>query len=371
VPLSGGSPDPDRGAGSGVGAGGGPAAGSGATSATGHGATGANGEVVGVGSGRRVDPDFAREVLQGLYAYRRKRKAVAWLLWALFGWAGGHRFYLERPGTGVLMLLTGGGALVWWVVDGFLLRGMLRARDEEQERRRREGLPPLELAFMPPLAADVLREPPPWTVEWERRSRAQRNVRLAGDILVLLIVGNILGSLAGARGGEEAVFAGVAVIAVTLLGGHVGRLDRVPLARGLIRWSHRLRLFYYYNRPGSPPALLVRPLVGILLTPFRKRERAEARLYIEVGAVFTLIFLTLDVLEDVAAPLTEMGLAALAPPRLLALWMQEAFMTFLLIYAFVTPIGAVLTHNLLTRPTHTVPRLLGAVALFALARGLF
>jgi hypothetical protein len=359
VPLSRGSPDPDRGPGSGT------------AEAGGGAGAGAGGERVGGERGQRVDPDFAREVLQDLYAYRRKRKAVAWLLWALFGWAGGHRFYLERPGTGVLMLLTGGGALVWWVVDGFLLRGMLRARDEEQDRRRREGLPPLELAFMPPLAADVLREPPPWTVEWEQRSRARRNLRLAGDILVLLIVGNILGSLAGARGGEEAVFAGVAVIAVTLLGGHVGRLDRVPLARGLIRWSHRLRLFYYYNRPGSPPALLVRPLVGILLTPFRKRERAEARLYIEIGAVFTLIFLTLDVLEDVAAPLSEIGLAALAPPRLLALWMQEAFMTFLLIYAFVTPIGAVLTHNLLTRPTHTVPRVLGAVALFALARGLF
>lgn len=319
----------------------------------------------------RVDADFAREVLQDLYAYRRKRKLVAWVIWAVFGWAGGHRFYLERTGTGVAMLFTAGGVLIWWVVDGFLLNRMLAAHGAEQDRRRRDGLPPLELAFMPPLAVDVLREPPPWIVQWERRGRVRAGLRLVGDVLVIFLAGIILGSLAGARGGEEAIFAAVAVIGITLLGGHAGWLDRVPVARGLIRWSHRLRLYYYYNRPGSPPTLLFRPLIGILLAPFRRRDRAEARLYIEIGAVFTVLFLALDMVEDVGAPLFDIGLAALAPPRLLGLWIREAFMTFLLIYAFVTPIGAVLTLHLLTRPTHTLPRVLGAFALFAIALGLF
>jgi hypothetical protein len=322
-------------------------------------------------AGPRVDADFARAVLADLYAYRRKRKWVAWTLWALFGWAGGHRFYLERPGTGVLMLLTGGGALLWWVVDAFLLNGMLRGHDAEQARREREGLPPLELAFMPPLAVDVLREPPPWTVEWAQRTRGRAAVRLIGDVLVLLIAGRILGSLAGARGGEEAVFAAAAVIVVTVLGGKVGRLDEIPLARGLILWSHRIRLFYYYNRPGSPPGLLFRGFLGLILAPFRRRDRAEAMLYIRMGAVFTLIFLTLDVVEDVGGPLIfDMGLAALAPHRLVGLWMREAFMTFVLIYAFVTPIGAVLTLHLLTQRTHTLPRILGGIALLAIGRGL-
>jgi hypothetical protein len=319
----------------------------------------------------RVDPDFARDVLADLYAYRRKRKAVAWLLWALFGWAGGHRFYVERPGTGLLMLLTGGGGAVWWIVDAFLLSGMVRAHNGAQERRQREGQPPLELAFMPPLANDVLRQPPPWTREWEQRSAPRAAIRLVGDILVLLIAGSALGRLAGARGGEEAVFAAVAVITVTVLGGKVGWLDRVPLVRGLIRWSHRVRLFYYYNRPGTPLGLLFRGFIGIILAPFRRRDRAEAMLYIRMGAVFTMIFLALDVAEDVGAPLVEMGLAALAPHRLIALWLQEAFMTFVLIYAFVTPIGAVLTLHLLTRRTHTVPRVLGGVALVAMASALF
>ncbi|MFW5947938.1 MAG: NINE protein [Gemmatimonadota bacterium] len=73
-----------------------------------------------------LDPDFAHEVLADLYAYRRKHVAVAFVLWAVFGWAGGHRFYLERPGTGVLMLLTGGGLLFWWIADGWRIRRMVR-----------------------------------------------------------------------------------------------------------------------------------------------------------------------------------------------------------------------------------------------------
>jgi hypothetical protein len=327
--------------------------------------------VEGGGGPVRVDPDFARDVLADLYAYRRKRTAVAWLLWALFGWAGGHRFYVERPGTGLLMLFTGGGGAVWWIADAFLLNGMVRAHNAEQERRQREGQPPLELAFMPPLADDVLRQPPPWTREWEQRGAPRAAIRLAGDVLVLLIAGSALGGLAGARGGEEAVFAAVAVITVTVLGGKVGWLDRFPLVRGLIRWSHRVRLFYYYNRPGTPIGLLFRGFIGIMLAPFRRRDRAEAMLYIRMGAVFTMIFLALDVAEDVGGPLLEIGLAALAPQRLIALWLQEAFMTFVLIYVFVTPIGAVLTLHLLTRRTHTVPRVLGGVALVAMASALF
>ncbi|HEX7037412.1 MAG TPA: NINE protein [Pseudomonadales bacterium] len=317
-----------------------------------------------------LDPDFAREVLQDLYSYRPKNRAAAWAFYALTGWAGGHRFYMGRVGTGLLMLLTGGGALVWWVVDGFLLEGMLAAHAAEQEQRRRDGRPPLALAFMPPLATDVLRRAPPWITRWNGRSRAARRLRLAGDVVVLFVAGLLLGALAGNRGGEEAVFAATAIIGITLLGGHAGRLDRLPLARGLVRWSHRLRLFYYYNRPGSPPELLVRGFTGAVLAPFRARARAEALLYLEVGAVFTLAFLALDVLDDVAAPLFEMGLVALAPGRLMGILLQEALMTFVLIYAFVTPIGAVLNLHLLTRPTHTVPRLLGLVALFAMALGL-
>ena len=317
-----------------------------------------------------MDPDFAQEVLEDLYAYRRKRLGVARVLWLLFGWAGGHRFYLERTGTGILMLLTGGGLLVWWLLDARSLRRMVRYHNVQQQRRERDGRPPLELSFMPPLAVDVLRDPPAWTAKWHARGPVRRAVRFAGDLLVLMIAGASLGALTGMDGGLEGVFAITALIAVTLLGGAGGWLDRVPIAGAFVRWSHRLRLFYYYNRPGPPPALLIRGLTGLVVAPFRRRVREEARLYLEVGAVFALAFLAIDMIENVGGPLLGgAGLAALAPTRLLWVWIQEVFLTFFVIYAFAAPIGATLTLYLLTRKTHTVPRLLGGLALLFIALG--
>ncbi len=317
-----------------------------------------------------VDADFAQDVLGELYAYRRKRLGVAWALWAVLGWLGAHRFYLERPATGLAMVVTGGGVLLWWISDAWRLRRMVEAYNAEQARREREGLPPLELGFMPPLSDDVLSRPPAWTEKWRARTTGKRVVRLTGDVLVLIAAGSALGAMAGSvEGGAEAAFAVGALILVTMMGGHVGRLNEIPLAGSLVRWSHRLRLFYYYNRPGSPPALLLRPVTGLLMAPFRRKERAEAALYLEVGAVFTAIFLTFDLLQDVGGPLIQSGLGALSPFRLIGLWVQEAFMTFLVTYAFAAPIGAVLTLYLLTSRTNRLPRVLGGVALFFIAKG--
>ncbi|MFW5947937.1 MAG: hypothetical protein ACOCUW_05545 [Gemmatimonadota bacterium] len=223
---------------------------------------------------------------------------------------------------------------------------------------------------MPPLADDILRDPPAWTAQWHARGLARRQLRLVGDGLVLMVAGAGLGALIDTDGGPEGVLAITALILVTLLGGHAGWLDRVPLAGAFLRWSHRLRLFYYYNRPGSPPALLVRGLTGPVLALFRRRAREEARLYLEVGAVFVLGFMALDLTENVATPaVSGAGLAALAPTRLLGVWIREAFVTFLVIYAFATPIGAVLSLRLLTHRTHTVPRLMGLMALLFIALG--
>ena len=145
--------------------------------------------------------------------------------------------------------------------------------------------------------------------------------------------------------------------------------DSDPVARALVRWSHRLRLFYYFNRPGNPAVLLLRAPLALVFAIFRRRDRAEARLYLELGAVFTLGFMVLDLAEDVGGPFLQAGLSALAFDRLLGVWMEELLLTFLVTYSFAAPIGAVLTLYLLTRRTHTVPRLLGAFALFCIALG--
>jgi TM2 domain-containing membrane protein YozV len=52
-------------------------------------------------------------------------KGFAYLLLVLFGFLGIHRFYLGRPGTGLLYMLTGGLCGIGPLVDLFLLPGMV------------------------------------------------------------------------------------------------------------------------------------------------------------------------------------------------------------------------------------------------------
>jgi hypothetical protein len=44
---------------------------------------------------------------------------TAWLLSVCLGFTGADRFYLRRPVTGLLKLLTLGGAGIWWLIDLF------------------------------------------------------------------------------------------------------------------------------------------------------------------------------------------------------------------------------------------------------------
>ena len=315
---------------------------------------------------RRVDADFAEEVLAELYTYPRKRPVAAFVLWGMTGWFGGHRFYLGRPGTGLLMLLSGGGLIVWWVVDAFLIAGMVREYNEDQALRERVRQPPRELDFMPPLSRDVLAQPPEWTAKWRESSALRGGLRLTGDVFVLLLTGLGLGAIAADSGVYEAVLTVSVLAALTVAGARSGAISHLPVIRELIRWSHRLRLFYYYNKPGRPLALLFRPITGALLAPFSRRSRAEVRLYLQLGGVFTLLFTAIDIIEALAAE----GMRALGPTSLVSLWIREATVTFIVIYAFATPIGAALTRNLLMRRTHVIPRILSGVVVLAMLVGM-
>jgi hypothetical protein len=318
---------------------------------------------------QRVDADFAEEILAELYAYGRSRRWVAYLLWGTLGLFGAHRFYLQRTGSALLMLFTLGGGLFWWFIDVFLIAGMVRQQNAEQERRQRAGLPPLELAFMPPLWRNVLEQPPEWTRRWQLAGPAGRASRLTGDVVVLLLVGVLLGAVARRADVWEAILAVAVLVLLTAAGGAMGRVGHLPVVHGLIRWSHRLRLFYYYSRPGSPLALLVRPFTAAVLAPFRLRDRAEVRLYLQLGGVFTLFFLLYDFGGDVLGPLVlERRLPSFS--QLIGLWVSEATVTFVVIYAFATPVGAILTKYLLISRTHTLTRVLSVAVLAAVVVGI-
>lgn len=81
------------------------------------------------------------------YDAAKRSTLIAYLLWFFLGPFGVHRFYLKRFGTGIaLLLLTAvGGALtfilvgyaflafatVWWVIDLFLIPGLVRDYNTE------------------------------------------------------------------------------------------------------------------------------------------------------------------------------------------------------------------------------------------------
>jgi phage shock protein C len=81
-------------------------------------------------------------------------RGVALALVGLLGLLGAHRFYAGRFVTGALMLLTGGGLLVWWLVDLILVatgefrdvegrRLLFWEREDRQEEWLLDASPPI------------------------------------------------------------------------------------------------------------------------------------------------------------------------------------------------------------------------------------
>lgn len=54
-----------------------------------------------------------------------KSKGVAYLLWFFLGIFSAHRFYLGKVGSGILYLLTGQLFGIGWIIDLFILGGMV------------------------------------------------------------------------------------------------------------------------------------------------------------------------------------------------------------------------------------------------------
>ncbi len=73
--------------------------------------------------------------------------AVGYILWLFFGVLGAHRFYCGRIGTGILWALTGGLFGIGWLIDVFLIPGMV------EDANREAFLAHDEAAYGPPAAS--------------------------------------------------------------------------------------------------------------------------------------------------------------------------------------------------------------------------
>ncbi|MGF7158625.1 TM2 domain-containing membrane protein YozV [Rhodoligotrophos appendicifer] len=68
---------------------------------------------------------------------------VAYLLWLFLWFVSAHRFYLGRPGSAILQILSFLIVIgfIWVVIDAFLMPGMVREKQDEIRRRLSTQLP--------------------------------------------------------------------------------------------------------------------------------------------------------------------------------------------------------------------------------------
>ncbi len=66
-----------------------------------------------------------------------KSAVVAYLLWFFLGIFAAHRFYLGRPLSAILQILSYFILIgfIWWVIDFFLLPGLIRQENDNLRYR--------------------------------------------------------------------------------------------------------------------------------------------------------------------------------------------------------------------------------------------
>lgn len=64
---------------------------------------------------------------------RQKSNVTAWLLWLFLGGVGGHRYYLGKTVTAIIMTFTLGFIGIWTIIDAFLLSGIIKKANEDIE----------------------------------------------------------------------------------------------------------------------------------------------------------------------------------------------------------------------------------------------
>lgn len=79
-------------------------------------------------------------LIESRVANEKKSAGAAYLLWFFLGWISAHRFYLGKPVTAVLQILSYFilVGFVWWLLDLFLISSIIN--DKMDETRHRASL---------------------------------------------------------------------------------------------------------------------------------------------------------------------------------------------------------------------------------------
>ena len=319
----------------------------------------------------KINDAISQHLVDELHTYPRKNHRVTFWLWMLLGIFGAHRFYLGKIGTGVGMTLTVGGVLGWWIYDAFKLTDMVDQYNADQEARERDGRPPVGMDFVPISNPEVLDTYPEWAMEQsEEGSVLQGRLKkreLIWDGVAMVFFGAMLGSFTSGTDYRTAAVAVLAMILTINFADQLLRYYHVPLIRQMIRWDYRLRLFYYFNAPGSRLKLYFRPFIGLFYAPFKEKARNEVTLFLEIGGVFILFRIIWGILSGETLDL----ILTLNIGGFLGGWVKGIVMGFFAMYAFAAPIGAILMKNVLLRRANFVQWGLSLLVLYFIASSLF
>ena len=302
-----------------------------------------------------LDPDFSQAVIDELYCPKPKYVSIALVLAVFLGLFGGHRFYLGKTLTGALMFFTFGGGLLWWFVDMIRIKSLVKAHNRREKERQDAGLPPWDLAFLPTRENFIIDAPPAWL---DKRSSKSR---VFGSLFLLLLIGFTLGVIAGPTDTYEPTIILCIFILASLTTARLSGTANIPIVASLMRWVHKLRLYYYSVDPGNIWLLGIRPICGIFYAPFNKKARAEVGLYFQLGLIFSIIFVASDIIEIAQHDSLWAGIG---------LTFAELLQTMIFTYLFVAPIGALLTTQILLSRRDWVIWLLSFACIYSVYLGL-
>ena len=308
-------------------------------------------------------PEVSEQLFRELHTYPRKYLTFTRLLWAVFGLLGGHRFYLGKVGSGIGMLCSLGGLGVWWIVDGFKLRAMVASFNEEQESRENQGLPPIDMDFVPVVHPRELAGVPEWGKE--RKAKGKLVGELIADAIALSFFGYILGSFTQSVDYHTAALAIVVLIVTVNFVDLLIPWHHLPAVKSIIHWDYRLRLFYHFNSPGRRLALYFRPLVGLFHAPFNKKSRSEVLLYLEIGSIFFAI----NAMFSLAGGELWEHLSQLEFSNFFESWTRGVVLGFFGMYALAAPIGSILMKHILLQRPNFVRWVLSLLVIFFLVKG--
>ncbi len=324
----------------------------------------------------QLDDSVHDQLVRELHTYPQKNGTITRLIWVLGGYIGLHRFYLGQVGYGFLMLCTLGGALIWWIVDGFYLNKLVNDYNLEQAKREAEDLPPIGMDYVPVATPDALLDEPAWASKrllpkGRQQGKARYFFELLSDFIALMFFGFVLGSVTNGTDHNTAIYAVIAIVVMINFADYLIPWHDWPIVRGLIHWDYRLRLFYHFNEPGRRLQLYFRPLLALLYAPFRKKARNEVILYLELGSIFIAGRILMGLIfGDTWEMIVSLNFSGFMESFVEG-WFKGIIIGFFTIYGFASPIGALMMKHVLLRRPNYVRWGLSFAVLFFLFQGFY